>query len=183
MVDSNLSARLLLGTVGWSDRAWVRDYYPAGLPPDWRLAYYANDCSCLLLPAGEWREGLRDELAEALEEAPDTLRLFADGAGAGIAAPDPALLPPERTVMLADRRGTPPPGYRQWVADGPGSWADPESGSRLLRWAVDGLDLRALRERVEAMTARPDAIVLDGEAAGPRRVVELRTLLELMGRD
>ena len=46
MRNGNVERRLLLGTQGWQRAEWIGSYYPADLPPDWRLAYYANDCGC-----------------------------------------------------------------------------------------------------------------------------------------
>ncbi len=43
---------VLIGSTGWQHPAWCDDYYPADLPADWQLAYYANEFPVLLVPAG-----------------------------------------------------------------------------------------------------------------------------------
>ncbi|MGM0678311.1 MAG: hypothetical protein ACQESY_00395 [Pseudomonadota bacterium] len=35
--------RLLIGSCGWQHEDWQDSYYPADLPPDWRLGYYSNE--------------------------------------------------------------------------------------------------------------------------------------------
>lgn len=42
---------LFLGSHGWDHAAWQGSYYPDDLPDDWRLSYYANEFSCLLVDA------------------------------------------------------------------------------------------------------------------------------------
>ena len=76
MADLNAEGRLLLGTVGWERADWLSDYYPPDLPADWRLAYYANDCGCVLLPADSWSAMDRDLPAESLDEAAGRLLFF-----------------------------------------------------------------------------------------------------------
>ncbi len=46
--------RVVVGAVGWEHRAWKGELYPAGLPPEWRLACYANEFEALWVPAGAW---------------------------------------------------------------------------------------------------------------------------------
>jgi len=125
-------------------------------------------------------DGISDALADALDEAPDHLWLFTESDGTAV--PDPGLLPPQRIVLLSATDAPTLPGYRQWRAAGPDRWVDADSGACLLRWWVDDPDPRALREQANGLPPRVDAIVLDGPAAGPGLVRELRTLLELLGR-
>lgn len=44
---------VLIGSVGWRHRAWQDSYYPADLPPEWQLGYYANEFPVVLVPAAE----------------------------------------------------------------------------------------------------------------------------------
>lgn len=90
-----------LGARGWDFPAWCDGYYPQDLPADWRLAYYANDFSVVLVPqpcwvgaepeqGRVWRDEVSDafrfylELTEpqpfALARLPD----WADSLGAGL---------------------------------------------------------------------------------------------------
>lgn len=45
---------LTLAAYGWSPANWSQVFYPDDLPPDWRLAYYANEFKRVLLPASGW---------------------------------------------------------------------------------------------------------------------------------
>jgi len=176
---------LLLGTVGWQRADWLNDYYPADLPVEWRLAYYANDCGCVLLPPNIWcpaEDAAADSLAEALQEAPESLWLFLEAP----LPPTPRTrrcleaFPPDRTVLLVAAVDPAYGDYRQWTAQGPGVWVDTVSGARLRCWRVDAIDLRELRARAGRLERGVQALVLDGPGADPGRVPELRTLLELL---
>lgn len=56
-----------------SDSAWT-NFYPEGLPEDWRLAYYGHHWKDLLIPAEEWEGFARD--SAWIADVPDTLRLY-----------------------------------------------------------------------------------------------------------
>lgn len=45
---------ICLGSRDWDLPGWVGSYYPPDLPTDWRLTYYANDFSLVLVPQGRW---------------------------------------------------------------------------------------------------------------------------------
>jgi len=46
--------RILLGAAGWQHASWQGDFYPDGLPEEWRLGFYGNEFRLVLLPAAEW---------------------------------------------------------------------------------------------------------------------------------
>jgi hypothetical protein len=48
---------LMIGAEGWEHAAWSGSFYPDDLPPEWRLSYYANEFSLLLVPLAVWRTG------------------------------------------------------------------------------------------------------------------------------
>ncbi|MCB1722070.1 MAG: hypothetical protein H6959_08495 [Chromatiaceae bacterium] len=175
--------RLRLGTVGWERADWLRDYYPADIPDDWRLAYYANDCDCVLIPRALWERGDPSALGAQIDEAPGTLRCFVEvGDVRPRACPLTDRLRPGCDVLLT---ASPDPGFEhlpQWVADGADAWHDPGSTQRLLRWAALDEDMRAWRARAAALDPRTTALVIDGKRASPARIRELRTLLQLLGR-
>jgi len=60
---------LFLGSSQCFGTTWQEAYYPEDLPRDWRLDYYANDYSVVLLPSGNWlQEGLQNlEWPEGLQ--------------------------------------------------------------------------------------------------------------------
>jgi len=57
------SALLEIGSFGWNHPAWIAGFYPADLPVEWRLAYYANEFGTVLVPGellvSEATSGLR----------------------------------------------------------------------------------------------------------------------------
>jgi hypothetical protein len=183
LTDLSADRGLLLGTVGWDRCDWLSDYYPADLPAEWRLPYYANDCGCVLLPADSWCGMDRRLLAETLDEVEGQLVFFLEqpvGEPSGACA-NLSLFASLPAVLLVDR---PDPGsvfLPQWVAQGAGIWVDRDSGAGLIRWQVDVMDLRELRARADALSETVRGLVLDGPAASPAAVPELRTMLELMG--
>ncbi len=183
----NLSAdrRLLLGTVGWERPDWGAGYYPPDLPREWRLAYYSNDCGCVLLPAAAWCAVPPDALGELLDEAPHQLAFFLEAPGGGGPAPRRAaleLFAARRAVLLSARPGPLPGSLPCWTAQDGDSWADSDSGACLVRWSIERFDLRELRARAQRLDPRAAALVLDGPGASPGRVPELRAMLELLGR-
>ena len=183
MHDLSADGRLMLGTVGWERDDWLDSYYPPDLPPEWRPAYYANDCGCVLLTADFWCGMDPELLAEALDELGGRLQFFLEQPPG---CPEPArarlsLFASSPAILLVDR---PHPGCSllpQWISQGSGVWVDTDSGASLLSWPLAVMNLRELRIRAETLPASVRALVLDGPAASPGRVPELRTLLELMG--
>jgi len=173
----------LLGTVGWDRDDWLSGYYPADLPPEWRPAYYANDCACVLLRAGSWCGMDGATLAELLDELEGRLFFFLERPVAETPSmrANLALFAGRPAVLLVDRPAMHPACLPQWVAQGEGIWVDSGSEASLVHWSVDVMDLRELRARADALRDSVRALVLDGPAASPAAVPELRTMLELMG--
>lgn len=192
MVDTVPERRLRLGTVNWQRDSWLDDYYPDDLPDDWRLAYYANDCDCVLLPAGVWggaagvqvAEQPVEQLCEQLDETPETFRCFVQLPPGQSPCDDERLgrLDAQRTIVLVDEIDAGFDRLAQWRALGPDAWRDPVGGGLLVRWSPIDNSPRTLRGLAEQLDAAAVALVLDGPTANPAGIAELRTLLELMGR-
>lgn len=163
---------------------WSDAYFPPDLPEDWRLAYYANDASCVLVPAAQWCGVAREGLAAELDELARGLVFFLEapprGAAQGVANLD--LFAAHQVVLLVEAGDATTPDCPKWVAQGPNVWADTKSDQRLVRWSVDAWDLRRLRFESTSLDERTIALVIDGPAANPGRVPELRTLLQLLDR-
>ena len=77
-------APLRIGARGWLHPGWEATFYPDDLPEEWRLGYYANEFSTVLLPAEQWLAADGEALAEWAEEAHEGFRfvLESDGASA-----------------------------------------------------------------------------------------------------
>jgi hypothetical protein len=176
----------LVGTAGWDRQGWAADYYPDDLPPDWRLAYYANDCGCLLLDASDLASIRPGELGEAMDEIGEQLAILIrlDGVGTGLSADWVACLAglQAQVTVLA------PPGVgldrrlRHWPQSAEGLWCEPGGDRCVVCWDIDDFDLRQLKTRVSLLPDQVFALVIDGRGASPARVGELKTLLALMGR-
>ena len=183
MSDLSADGRLLLGTVGWERGDWLSSYYPADLPPEWRPAYYANDCACVLLKAEDWCRAESDTLAESLDELGGRLLIFleqpADESPGALS--NLSLFEECPTVLLVGRPNPRHARLPQWVAQDAGIWVDGDSDASLVRWSLDAMDLRDLRARADSLHETVRALVLDGPGASPAGVPELRTMLELMG--
>lgn len=79
--NSNNSLHSLeLAGYGGAPADWSNCFYPDDLPPEWQMAYYANEFSTVLLPASFW-QGKTDfqRLAESwLLETRDSFRFHAE---------------------------------------------------------------------------------------------------------
>lgn len=181
MPDLNLEDRLLLGTVDWRRADWQADYYPHDLPADWRLSYLANDCDCVMLPAGQWC--VDDEgLDAAVDEAPESLLFLLQAPGPESPSPRHlARFDGCRVALLAENPVTARPTWPQFVAAAADRWADASDATLVERWVLESVDLRQLRARAAVLDPRVRMLLVDGPAAGPRLIAELRTLLQLMG--
>ncbi len=175
---------LLLGTAGWQGGAWLADYYPADLPAEWRLAYYANDCDCVLLRASDWGQMRLEELDQSLQEADRRLLYCLEAPQRWTPVHEQLLFRfvSQAAILLVDSADPAHTQIAQWVAQGNGVWVDSRSGDALVCWALERWDMRDLRTRVEHLSDAARVLVVDGRAADPARVRELRTLLALMDR-
>ena len=69
-------ARVLIGVSGLQHPGWDENYYPPDIPEDWKLAYYANDFTAIVLPESAWRSAQSDELTEWLEDIDEAFRVY-----------------------------------------------------------------------------------------------------------
>lgn len=61
---------------GWDRPDWCGEFYPEGLPDDWRLTYFAHDFESVLIPATVWHHAPPERLAQWAEEVPDRFRFY-----------------------------------------------------------------------------------------------------------
>ena len=57
-----------VGACDWDHAHWQESFYPDDLPEDWRLTYYANEFSCVLVPEDKWQDA---DLEEWEDSVPD----------------------------------------------------------------------------------------------------------------
>ena len=69
-------ARVLTGASGFQHSGWDESYYPPDIPADWKLAFYANDFTAILLPEFVWRETSHDDLEQWLEDIDEGFRVY-----------------------------------------------------------------------------------------------------------
>lgn len=182
MLDDNEPGRLLLGMCGWPCPHWRGRYFPEDLPEDWEFAFYSNDAGCLLLPAADWLALQPEQIVTWLDDCEPWFRFYLE-------APDGELpLEPLQAfgdrlggVLLADAHEQLPASVPQWRRDGGAEWVELRTGARLCRWDIAGENLRAIRDRLQALPARTVALVLTGEDETPERLGEVQTLAELLG--
>ncbi len=60
-----------VGALGWRRPDWQGVFYPHDLPGEWRLSYYANQLSCVLVPPDYWLEGPLPDVAMWREDVPE----------------------------------------------------------------------------------------------------------------
>ena len=176
----------MIGTAGWERSDWVAGYYPDDLPEDWRLAYYANDCGCVLIDGADLARLQPGALEEALDDAGDhlvvLLRLEDDAAGLDgrwvelFSRLDEGLIVLAPPGISLDRR------FNPWFRGGEGVWREPDGERCVVCWDIADFDLRQLKARASDLPGDVAALVIEGRGATPARVEELKTLLTLMGR-
>jgi len=53
--SASTQSSIQVGAFDWQRLHWSGDFYPDDLPEDWRLSYYANEFSAVLVPAQIWQ--------------------------------------------------------------------------------------------------------------------------------
>jgi hypothetical protein len=62
--------RLQFAAVGWDHDLWEKEFYPHGLPAQWRLTYYANEFRAVLVPPSYWQAQVIPDIAQWYEDVP-----------------------------------------------------------------------------------------------------------------
>ena len=68
---------ILIGANGWLHDEWSEEFYPDDLPDEWRLGYYGNEFSVVLVPANYWVQGV-NTVNEWLEETDESPRFICE---------------------------------------------------------------------------------------------------------
>lgn len=69
-------SRVRIATVGWDFPSWDESYYPEDIPADWKLAFYANDFSAVVLPEQLWRKPALNSFVEMLEDLDEAFAVY-----------------------------------------------------------------------------------------------------------
>jgi len=68
-----------VGACDWQHPQWQNCFYPDDLPQDWRLSYYANEFSTVLVPQSQWQASWQAEGADFeqwAEDVPEGFRFY-----------------------------------------------------------------------------------------------------------
>jgi len=66
---------IIVGACDWDRPEWLSTFYPDDLPEDWRLSYYANEFSAVLVPQAKWRAADVD-FEQWAEDVPEGFRFY-----------------------------------------------------------------------------------------------------------
>jgi hypothetical protein len=184
---------LCLGARDWEHPTWARDYYPEDLPEDWRLSYYANDLSQVLVPQARWLSAGEAGWTDWLEAVGPGFRFFLELAPGSVpvslAACVSALGAQCGGVVAAQGplpEGVTAPFYLSRTLTEPEA---PPPGPLPLVLVLESAalgDLRAQRRLFEELARRHAAqgelpLFLGGDAPSMQLLLDAKQLAELMG--
>lgn len=189
MHDRQSNPIVRFGCYGWDHPQWQASYFPVDLPTDWRLAYFANDTSCVMVPASLFSALSDVELdALAIAELPDEFHFYLDARAAEAPPSVFVEILGDRLAALVGSQSTAPLAATQVllpvdVADGR-AWAC--EGHALLLLEDIGPDLRAWRRRFDDLRTwmldyHEVALIVQGARITPLALNDLKTVAELMG--
>ncbi|MCG5515110.1 MULTISPECIES: hypothetical protein [Ectothiorhodospira] len=75
---------LTLGARDWEHPAWVAQFYPQDMPASWRLCFYANEFSTVLLPPQRWQGTSPADWQGWLGEVREDFRFFLEVGGGAL---------------------------------------------------------------------------------------------------
>ena len=67
---------IVCGSLGWDHPSLLQSFYPEDLPEDWRLTYYANEFSAVLLPRACWVGVSLEQLRVWRDDVSESFRFF-----------------------------------------------------------------------------------------------------------
>ncbi|VAW71710.1 hypothetical protein MNBD_GAMMA10-1611 [hydrothermal vent metagenome] len=172
--ESNEASTLIvesikLGACGWNHAHWQGGFYPDDLPLDWRLSYYSNEFSAVLLTEKQWRENFLQ--LEAL--AFDVDEHF------GFYLQSRAPLKSEEQNRLSEVLGSKLATVVNVCVNGVNTEIDHEAGVAVINMASK--DMRGWRQWLEQHGASLRAIFLKDESPSCQQMSDFNALLELMG--
>jgi hypothetical protein len=131
--------RSYVASAGWEYPEWNGCFYPDDLPPEWRLAYYANIYRSVYLPYTAWSGCDLQTLSGWVGDTPERFRFVLQANPGGDADADRA-----RLQVLAPRLGS--------ILE-----SSSQPGGRVL-WLEGGPDLKKLAKSLQELAASPGSI-------------------------
>ncbi len=144
-----------VGACDWDHAHWQGDFYPDDLPQDWRLSYYANEFSTVLVPEARWRaEGV--DFEQWAEDVHEGFRFY---------------------FLTADRSADETQ-IKSCLGAAFAGFVQPENDSV----ALINFETKKLREWKDWLLQTDcEAVFLMDENLAVKQLAEFRSLIELMG--
>ena len=193
-------ARVRIGTIGWLFDSWDRSYYPEDIPEEWKLGYYANELTAVVVPEEQWKLADPDQLEEMVEDVHEEFGFYFqiknDWPTAQECAHLKSIFAENFFGFLVDTESVKQPAdiddrdfiFPAHLCTGSGcSWselAQAVSSDCVIRVTTEA-DLRLLKQQFEQLAevvdfSRDVLILVDVAEPAPDFIRQLRTLLELM---
>jgi len=67
---------IIIASNGWIHKSWIDNFYPTDLPEAWRLAYYANEFSAVLVSEEDWLKISDNVLEDLLSDVSGDFHFF-----------------------------------------------------------------------------------------------------------
>lgn len=161
-MDNPPTWRVRLGAVGWEHQSWSATFYPPELPAEWRLAFYNQCFTCVLIPYRRWSGAVETEIARWRDDTLERFRFILEAGPSPLTGAERA-----RAAALGPRLGMV---YRS---------SSPAPGARLL-WLDPAESLKALAARLPADASSPGECFLICRAPDTGYLQQVGTLLELL---
>ena len=193
-------ARVRIGTIGWEFESWDNGYYPEDIPQEWKLGYYANDLTAVVVPESVWKQADAEDLEEMSEDIHEDFGFYFQVASSLPSAGERELVKEvfadtclgflvEESVKVDAASAQ----DRDFIYPSSAGISDSCNWSVLeLAGAADcvirvtqELNLRELREHFERLQQSMDfsrdiLVLVDTQEPAPESIKQLRTMLELM---
>lgn len=150
-----------VGAIGWEHPEWEGKFYPLGLPPDWRLAYYNQFFDCVYVPYGRWSRASTEELTQWREDTLPRFRFVLEaGSGALTWAEQ------EKIGALGERAGL---------------IHYPQDAAAKILWLAPDADLKVLAQRLAALAEGGAEAYLICRSPDAAFMEKVGTLLQVLG--
>lgn len=170
------SESIRVGACGWQHAHWQGTFYPDDMPGDWRLSYYANEFSTVLVPQACWLQRMKSQECSEHEDdwldVPESFRFY-------LALDDEQYRTPLRDFMASDFVAS----MQGRVLGGVSTQADYDAQLGVAMIKVGEKDLRGWRqwlEQFESLSRPLNAVILTDPDLKIQPLFDFKALLELM---